>query len=122
MTLSVLEQSEHDHWESLKEESGVIALYHRGDEGIIELTVVPAKRAIDNLSFDGDPMHERNRQFIVNISDMNEFYPPKNGDIIELKDRTIDNKFTVTKTSVAGAYHFDCGNYGVMCRIHTEKM
>jgi hypothetical protein len=116
----MLQQAEHTHWVTLKEATGVPAMYKRGKDGI-EITVVPAHGNIDALSFDGQPLHERSKVFIVSVVELKTFYPPKKGDTIELRLAGRERKHCVLPLNDGGSCYHDSGNYGVMCRIHTEK-
>lgn len=114
--MTMFESGEYLHWERLKKNAGVQAFYRRGNDGK-EITVVPARGGNDQLNFNGDPMQDESKSFILGVSDLRSFFPPKDGDVIQYRE----SGKTWRIVEQGGAAHTESGNYGVMIRVHSVQ-
>lgn len=109
-----LQKGEITHWEKLKRHAGIHMFYSRGEQAI-ELIVVPARGGNDPLNFGGSPMEDESKSFILGVSDLHNFFPPKKGDTIRMRET--GQEWEIKPNSV-GACHTESGNYGIMIRVH----
>lgn len=110
----MLENAERAHWENLKRHAGIDVFYRRGDDAM-EITAVPGRGSNDPLNFEGTPLEDESKSFILGVCDLRNFFPPQSGDVIQV--RSTGRRWKIKANSI-GAAHTESGNYGVIIRVH----